>query len=316
MASFVLMSDGHPTRGCMNLGPPLLPGMGVENDDPGNSASPMTTLNGVYELTYFRYTLGVAQQWRERRGLQPDADAARVLKSMCSPRKRRWRNESVYFFTDASTELIGNATALGQLYACAHMPCTSAGIDRETMLATLRLSVAEFDFNNAYPGDDRAYAMAAARLGDADIALEMLLKNEQTSIFNPKNGQWQGFFPLLTSSNGQLMYAVAMLAGGWDGGSFTWPSGWSVKAEGFPRLLSDDEDTDSTTAKTRTDKVAMGRGRGKVNWWLKDRTDPQDSEFVAQHSQAATGIIPCFETWQIHDDGTSSPDMSTFTGKW
>jgi hypothetical protein len=52
MASFVLMSEGQETRGCMNLGPPLLPGMGVENDDPGNSASPMTTLNGVYELTY------------------------------------------------------------------------------------------------------------------------------------------------------------------------------------------------------------------------------------------------------------------------
>ena len=120
------------------------------------------------------------------------------------------------------------------------------------------------------------------------------------------------------SSNGQLMYAVAMLAGGWDGGSFTWPSGWSVKAEGFPRLLSDDEDTGSTKTTTRRpDKVAMGGGReNKVNWWLRDRTDPQDSDFVAQHSQAATGIIPCFETWQIHDDGTSSPDMSTFTGKW
>ena len=159
--------------------------------------------------------------------------------------------------------------------------------------------------------------MAAARLGDADVALEMLLKNEHTNKFNPKNGQWQGFFPLLTSSNGQLMYAVAMLAGGWDGGSFTWPSGWSVKAEGFPRLLSDDEDTDSTMATTRRpDKVMVGGERvNKVNWWLEDRTD-QDSDFVAQHSQAATGIIPCFETWQIHDDGTSSPDMSTFTGKW
>ena len=239
MASFVLMSDGHATRdGCMNLGPPLLPGMGVENDDPGNGASPMTTLNGVYELTYFRYTLGVAQEWRARRGLAPDVHAAKVLATMCLPRKRRWKNESVYFFTDASTELIGNATALGQLYACAHMPCTSAGVDRETMRSTLRLAVAEFNFSNAYPGDDRAYAMAAARLGETEIAIEMLLKHRDPNVFNPVNGQWQGFFPLLTSSNGQLLYAVAMLAEGWDGGgSYAWPSGWSVKAEGMPRLL-------------------------------------------------------------------------------
>lgn len=243
MASFVLMSSGHATRNCTNLGPPLLPGMGVENDDPGNSASPMTTLNGVYELTYFRYTLGVAQAWRQRRGLALDPHMARVLATMCLPRTRRWKNASVYFFTDASTELIGNATALGQVYSCAHVPCMSAGIHRDTMRATLRLSVDEFNFNNAYPGDDRAYAMAAARLGEADIALEMLLKNAPTNTFNEKNGQWQGFFPLLTSSNGQLMYAVAMLAGGWDGdaGGFAWPRGWDVKAEGFMRLLTDDD---------------------------------------------------------------------------
>ena len=72
----------------------------------------------------------------------------------------------------------------------------------------------------------------------------------------------------------------------------------------------------STKATTRRHKMAMGGGRSKVNWFLQDRFGPQGSEFVAQHSQAATGIIPCFETWQIHDDGTSWPDMSTFTGKW
>ena len=67
--------------------------------------------------------------------------------------------------------------------------------------------------------------------------------------------------------------------------------------------------------------AAGGRDR-KVNWWLPSHTrsdyttDNQASEFVAQHSQAATGIIPCFNTWEIYDDGTSWPDMSTFTGKW
>jgi hypothetical protein len=188
--------------------------------------------------------LGISQLWRRRNGLAPDPNVSKVLATMCLPRKRQWQNESVYFFTDASTELIGNATALGQVYACAHVPCMSAGIDRETMRSTLRLSVDAFNFSNAYPGDDRAYAMAAARLHDDGIALDMLLKNEPTNVFNEKNGQWQGFFPLLTSSNGQLMYCIAMLAGGWDNddGGFTWPSGWKVTAEGFPRLLTDDDE--------------------------------------------------------------------------
>eukprot|EP01051_Picozoa_sp_SAG22_P006993 SAG22_NODE_477_length_9978_cov_2.807268_8_plen_316_part_00 len=240
----------------------------------------MTTMNGVYELVYFRYTLSVAQLWRARRGLAPDAASARVIEKMCLPEKRQYKNETVYFFTDGSKSLIGHATALGQVYACAHIPCLSHGAELETMRSTLKLSVAEFNFVNACeccdmyflstvplsachrvcvgdmltreyrppadPGDDRAYAMAAARLGEPEIALELLLKNTPTNVFNPNNGQWQGFFPLLTSSNGQLLYAIAMLAGGWDGGQpFAWPSGWAVKVEGFPKLLPDDDDDGS-----------------------------------------------------------------------
>jgi hypothetical protein len=214
---------------------------GIENDDPGNEASPLTTLNGVYELVYFRYTLSLAQEWRKRRGLEPDVDIANALKTLCLPKERTWKGEHVYFFTDASTELIGNSTALGHLYACAHIPCLEHGVNATMFRSTLKLSIAEFNFNNAYPGDDRAYAMAAARMGETDMAIDMLMMNASTNTFNPQNGQWQGFFPLLTSSNGQLLYAVAMMAGGWDTGNFTWPSGWAVKSEGFPRLLTDDD---------------------------------------------------------------------------
>lgn len=36
MASFALRAEGFETRGCLNLGPPMAPGMGVEGGDPGN----------------------------------------------------------------------------------------------------------------------------------------------------------------------------------------------------------------------------------------------------------------------------------------
>ena len=51
MASFALQAEGHSTRGCLNLGPPMAPGMGVEVDDPGNNYNWTGTLNGVYENT-------------------------------------------------------------------------------------------------------------------------------------------------------------------------------------------------------------------------------------------------------------------------
>ena len=67
MASFALRAKGFPTRGCLNLGPPMLPGMGVEGGDPGNEMNYSHTLNSVYENTYWRWALELAQRWRERR---------------------------------------------------------------------------------------------------------------------------------------------------------------------------------------------------------------------------------------------------------
>ena len=96
-----------------------------------------------------------------------------------------------------------------------------------------------------------------------------------------------------------------------DGGS------WREVAEGCRAQPIKTDDASTKTTTRRPDTVAIGGGRdSKVNWWLQDRTDNQGSEFVAQHSRAATGIIPCFATWELYDDGTSWPDMSTFTGKW
>lgn len=249
MASFTLQAKGFNTRGCLNLGPPMAPGMGVEASDPGNEMNWTNTANGCYENVYWRFGLSIAQEWRARQGLPVEPRWAEVSATLCKPQVRNWKGKPAYFFDDGSTELIGPSTSLGQVYSCGHIPCTSHGINTTVMQSTLKMSIAEFNFSNAYPGDNAVYSMAAARLGEYGLAIDLLSDktNTVTNVYNKNNGFWQGFFPALVGTNGQFLYAVAMLVGGWgnrtstSGNAGTAPGfpvqGWSIEAEGFPGLF-------------------------------------------------------------------------------
>ena len=247
LSSFALQSNnskGPFNRGCLNVGPPMAPGMGVEMDDPGNRGNWTNTANGCYENTYWLYGLEVAQQWRERQGLPRNREWTAVASTLCRPQQRQWNGSLVYFFDDGSTALVGPATALGQLYACGHLPCLSHGINATVMRNTLAMSTAVFDWDNSYPSDNMVYAMAAARLGQPRVALDIFLRNTSTNIYNPHNGHWQGFYPVLTSTPGGFLYVIAMLAGGWDGDSgqsaktiFPPSEGWALHVEGLRGLL-------------------------------------------------------------------------------
>ena len=265
----------------MNLGPPMAPGMGVEGSDPGNEGNWTGTRNGCYELTYFRFGLSIAQKWKQRAGKPLDERWAQVQKTLCYPQEREWRGSSVYFYTDESKELIGGSNTLGQVYACGHIPCESFGINATVMRNTLQSNNREFDWSVAcererlFPGtpallrfllsahaadaaadavtdpsDIADYAMAAARLGMPELAIELLFKNTTTNRFNSVNGHSQGVtgpgarWPCFTPSQGTLLYAVALMAGGWDGdGNVTAPgfprtAAWhGVRAEGFPKVF-------------------------------------------------------------------------------
>ena len=59
-------------------------------------------------------------------------------------------------------------------------------------------------------------AMAAARVGEPQIAVEALLKESPRNRFDVRGINVGGPCPYLPG-NGGLLYAVAMMAAGWDG---------------------------------------------------------------------------------------------------
>jgi hypothetical protein len=81
-------------------------------------------------------------------------------------------------------------------------------------------------------------AMAAARTGEPGIAVEALLKDSGRNHYDRRGVNTGGPCPYLPG-NGGLLYAVAMMAAGWDGApnrpapGFPDDGSWTVKWEGL-----------------------------------------------------------------------------------
>ena len=116
------------------------------------------------------------------------------------------------------------------------------GVDIPTMRRTLAKVHAEWKLGETWGWDFPMLAMCAARLGDPERAVEYLL-DYPAFDFDPHGlvGGGRAPFPYFPG-NGGLLYAVAMMAAGWDGAPAGdapgFPEkGWVVRSEGLRRAL-------------------------------------------------------------------------------
>jgi len=86
--------------------------------------------------------------------------------------------------------------------------------------------------------------MTAAHLGETQIAVDALLMNTEKNRYLPNAHNWQrANLPCYLPGNGGLLYATAMMAGGWPGASrkhapgFPDDGSWHVRAEGLNQNL-------------------------------------------------------------------------------
>jgi hypothetical protein len=148
--------------------------------------------------------------------------------------------EGAYLFCDGWLDSYtkfnsGHPDPLG---VCTFLPF-AAGVDRETARRTVEKIDKEWKWADMWGWDYPWSAMAAARAGHPEMAVEMLLKETKQNSYtlNGINAGW--YFP----GNGGLLYAVAMMAAGWDGApdrnapGFPDDGRWVVKWEGLKRAL-------------------------------------------------------------------------------
>jgi hypothetical protein len=210
------------------LGPPVIPAQ--ENHPARESWNP------TYELSYWRFGLKAAQGWRERLGMRrrPDWDDVIVNLSKLPAR------EGVYLAHEncPQTYTERNRDHPSMLAAYGILP--GDGVERETMRRTLAKVFKEWKWDETWGWDYPMTAMTAARLGDGESAVRALLLETAKNRYLPNGHNYQRpNLPCYLPGNGGLLYAVALMAGGWKGAprahapGFPADGNWNVRHEGL-----------------------------------------------------------------------------------
>ena len=199
-----------------------------------------TTTNCTFELAYWRWGLETAQAWRERLGLPREAAWDRVLASL-SPLPVA---DGRYLFAGSAPDSYTNPRWARDhpavTAACGVLPCP--GVDRDAMRRTLDWIWRNWSWPDTWGWDYPMVAMAAARLGAPELAVNALLLATPKNMYrlNGHNHQRPGL-TIYLPGNGGLLYAVAMMAAGWDGApdrpapGFPADGSWVVRWEGLRR---------------------------------------------------------------------------------
>jgi hypothetical protein len=208
MATFATLD---PETGLYDLGPPI--------NDVGEHATIDEAKNPPFEVAYWRFGLRVAQQWRKRMGMAPDTRWAEVLAHL------------------APLEVVdGRYAGTTGVFGTLPIP---AGTDRKILEKSVEHAVKNLRDGSCSWGYPLT-AMAAARAGRPDLAVEALLyPSISNSVSSAGYNYWVGLVPIYLPGNGALLSAVAMMAGGWDGApqrnapGFPDDGQWVVRSEGL-----------------------------------------------------------------------------------
>jgi len=216
-----------------------------------------TSQNPSFELAYWRWTLGLAQQWRERRGLPREKfwdDAIARLSPL--PVK-----DGKYVALESTPDTWENVASRhdhpSMLMALGMMPETPV-VDRATMNRTLDAVLQHWDWQTKIWGwDYPMIAMTAVRLGRPEVAMEVLLRDGPNNAYLPNGhapvrsdealpanaplGARRREIAVYLPANGAFLAAVSLMLGGWDGAPGEHPGiprdgTWVVNAEGWKPL--------------------------------------------------------------------------------
>jgi hypothetical protein len=235
-------------KGVYVLGPPLW--IAQEIYDQGTSQNPS------FELAQWQWSLETAQRWRERLGMKRDEKWDHIINYLAPVPQKDGKYVALGSNPDTWDNIASRHDHPTMLAPLGILPGT--GVDRDTMERTLDAVLKRWDWETKIWGwDYPMIAMTAARLGRAETAVEILLRDGPNNKYL-KNGHCPqrvddragtaGEKPIrkreiavYLPANGAFLSAVAMMAAGWDGNTNNAPGfpkdgKWKVRAEGLHPL--------------------------------------------------------------------------------
>ena len=215
------------------------------------------TVNPPFELSYWHFALGIAQQWRQRRGLPLEAwweeivrklsplsakdgvyAAAETAPSYPSLRPVAQQGGEPFEASELPDAVKLYSDHMAVLAACGVLPF-SPQYDKATMEATLRWVLQNWNWDKTWGWDFPTTCMTAVRTGHPDLALEALLKDCRTNTYLPNGHNYQDArLRCYLPGNGGLLTAVALMCAGYDGcqqplPGFPKDGQWDVRYEGL-----------------------------------------------------------------------------------
>jgi hypothetical protein len=236
-------------RGQYVLGPPLWIVQEIYDQ--------ATSQNPSFELAYWRWALGVAQQWRERLGLPRDPQWDHRIAHLAPLPQKDGKYVALGSNPDTWDNLASRHDHPEMLMPLGFLPA-GPGVDRATMGRTLDAVLRSWDWETKIWGwDYPMIAMTAARLGRPETAVEVLMREGPNNRYlpnghcpqrsdekmpaNPPPGARKREIAVYLPANGAFLSAVALMAGGWDGCADPHPGfpkdgTWAIRAEGLHPL--------------------------------------------------------------------------------
>ena len=196
------------------------------------------TMNPPFELSYWRYGLLTAQQWRERQGLSRNSQWDNIINHL-SPLASK---DSLYLAAETAPQTYSDirftSDHMAVLGAVGMLPMTPQA-DSTIMHNTLHWVLEHWNWDKTWGWDFPLTAMNAARLGEPQKAVDALLMPQRTNTYLPNGHNYQDQrLRVYLPGNGGLLTAVAMMCAGWDGTTHTNPGfpadgQWDVRWEGL-----------------------------------------------------------------------------------
>ena len=196
------------------------------------------TINPPFELSYWRYGLLTAQQWRERQQLPHNSRWDEVIDQLSALAMK----DSLYLAAETApqtyTDIRFTSDHMAVLGAVGVLPMTPQA-DSTIMRNTLHWVLEHWNWDKTWGWDFPMTAMNAARMSEPHHAVDALLMPQRTNTYlaNGHNYQDQRL-RIYLPGNGGLLTAVAMMCAGWDGSptpnpGFPADGQWDVRWEGL-----------------------------------------------------------------------------------
>ncbi len=234
--------------GVYDLGPPLWIVQEIHDQ--------ATSQNPAFELSYWRWGLETAQQWRVRLGLPREAKWDDILAHLAPLPVKDGKYVALASTPDTWDNLASRHDHPEMLMPLGVLP--GRDIDRPTMARTLDAVLKTWDWETKIWGwDYPMIAMTATRLGQPETALEILLRDGPNNRYlpngqcpqrsdealpkDPPPGARKREIAAYLPANGAFLAAVALMVAGWDGCTEQYPGfpkdgTWAIRSEGLHPL--------------------------------------------------------------------------------